>query len=73
MGKRLILFLIRTRLGLKKHQQFRFANQKSRTDSYYFGKDRIYKIEGCKIVESSVSLNWLLDKNCSIIKLGMRG
>lgn len=69
MGRALILFLIRRRHGLKKYQQFRFENQKSKTDVYYFGRDKIYKIEGCKTIDSSVSINWMLDENCKIIKL----
>lgn len=67
MMKRLILFLIRRRLGLKKFQHFRFANQKTNAE-YYFGNYAIMKqedIDGlCRTVKSSVSLNWLLDDEC---------
>lgn len=38
--KRLILFLIRRRLGLKKYEPFQFNNQKSDA-VYYFTEDGI--------------------------------
>lgn len=68
--KRLIIFLIRRRLGLKKHQMFRFANQsvENAESIYYFGKDDIYKIEKGKTRPSSVSLHWLLNDKCQLIK-----
>lgn len=68
MIERLIVFLIRRRLRLKKYQRFRFANQK--TDNvYYFTEYRLIKIpEGriSRIEKSLVSLNWLLDDDCEI-------
>ncbi|MEE1097511.1 MAG: hypothetical protein U0K83_04175 [Bacteroidales bacterium] len=70
MIKRLIVFLIRYRLGLKKGQRFRFANQK--TDNvYYFTADKLIKIpEDKRIVsraeKSLVSLNWLLSDECEV-------
>lgn len=64
---RLILFLIRKRLGLKKGQYFRFTNQKSDA-KYYFTENKVMKIYNGEITFSSVSLNWLLDDNCKIIK-----
>lgn len=70
MIKKFIVFLIRYRLGLKKGQRFRFANQK--TDNvYYFTADKLIKIpEDKRIVsraeKSLVSLNWLLDDDCEI-------
>lgn len=68
MIERLIVFLIRRRLRLKKYQRFRFANQK--TDNvYYFTSDKLIKIpEGriSRIEKSLVSLNWLLDDDCEI-------
>lgn len=67
--QRLIIFMVRMKLGLHKHQQFRFVNQKSKTDTYYFTATKVLKIEGCNVRESSVSLNWLIDKNCKITKL----
>lgn len=72
--KRLIIFLVRKRLGLKKFETFRFDNQKSNTDMYHFTEDEVIKRyvdnKGRVISEpSSVSLNWLLDENCKVIKL----
>lgn len=65
--KRFILFLIRTRLGLKKGQRFRFVGQKSKVEYYFFTKDAVMKrTSHGEIVQSSVSLNWLLDDACEI-------
>lgn len=73
MLKRLIIFLIRKKLGLKKFQGFRFANQKSEDDWYVFTNDRIIKVEGGKNTQAShVSLNWILDERCSIVKLNIK-
>lgn len=66
--RRLIILLIRMKLGLRKYQQFRFDNQKSKTDTYYFTATKLFKIEGCSVVESNVSLNWLLNDKCKITK-----
>lgn len=67
--KKLIVFLIRKRLGLKKYERFTFVNQKSNT--YYFFADdsliKVWKISG-KAEQSGVSLNWLLDDDCEIKK-----
>jgi hypothetical protein len=68
MIDRLIIFLIRKKLHLKKYQRFRFANQK--TDNvYYFTEYRLIKIpEGriSRIEKSLVSLNWLLSDECEV-------
>lgn len=67
--KRLIIFLIRKRLELRKHEAFRFANQKSDTDFYYFTDTILCKVVDSDfemIIPSSVSLNWLLDDDCQI-------
>ena len=65
---RLILFLFRRKFGLKKYQKFEFTNQKSK-DLYFFDSYNLYKITYKGMIEySSVSLNWLLDKNCKITK-----
>lgn len=65
--RRLILFLIRKKLGLKKGQKFRFTNQKS--DAYYFiTSKKVWKQDKDGLSWSSVSLNWLLDDDCKIIK-----
>lgn len=71
--KRLILFLIRKKLGLKKYQRFQFTNQKSPTDMYYIDDCTIMKAtrsdNDTVYTRSSVSLNWLLDDNCEIEKV----
>lgn len=67
--KRFALFLIRRSLCLKKFEHFRFDNQKS--DAYYYFTD-------CSLMKhwdgydssSHVSLNWILDNNCRVIKVG---
>lgn len=69
--RRFIIFLVRRHLGLKKFQWFRFVNQKSNDDVYYFTSTKILKIEKdsnglVRIRDSSVSLNWLLDDECEI-------
>ena len=67
--KRLIIFLIRRRLGIKKNEFFKFDNQKSNT-TYYFTDTNLWKMDHdkCEIELSGVSLNWLLNDNCTIIK-----
>lgn len=65
--KRLIVFLIRRRLKLKKYERFQFTNQTDKTVWYYFESDRIVKsYSNGYTVSSSVSLNWLLDDLCEI-------
>lgn len=69
---RLILFLIRKKLHLKKYQRFRFDNQKSTYDSYYFTSFGILKLDKQKgITYSNVSLNWLLNDDCVIHKVSL--
>ena len=68
---RLILFLVRRKIGVKKYKTFKFTNQKS-NDIYFFSGNRLYKFIGgnrVRSTESSVSLNWLIDKNCKIVKV----
>lgn len=68
--QRLIIFLIRTRLGLKPRQPFRFVNQKSKTDYYYFNDKQLMKVVNHDYtIPSEVSLNWILDKDCKIVIL----
>lgn len=67
LRKRLIIFLIRTRLGLKKYQHFQFNNQKSDA-TYFFSDACVMKDTGTGLRESTVSLNWLLSDNCKITK-----
>jgi len=75
---RFILWLIKRRFKLKWRERFRFVDQKT-DDIYWFEKYGIYKIEyrttrsgkvqPVAICRSSVSLNWLLDKECKIEKI----
>lgn len=67
--KRLILFLIRRKLHVMLYEPFRFNNQKSHYDFYYITNDAVMKYHylACRTVESNVSLNWLLNKNCKIL------
>lgn len=72
--RRIIIFLIRKRLGLRKSEPFRFENQKSRTDWYMFTDKKVLKHttddRGNELLEESrVSLNWLLDDNCKVVKM----
>jgi hypothetical protein len=63
--RRFIIFLIRKRLGLKKYEDFRFVNQKSDA-VYYFTEIGVMKRWRGQTLLSSVSVNWLLDKDCEI-------
>ena len=71
---RIILFLLRMKLGVKKNERFQFDNQKNKEDYYYISGNKLYKImwRNCKVTErrANVSLNWLLDPECKIVKLG---
>lgn len=71
MLKRLIIYLVRKKLKLKKMERFKFTNQKNPSDRYFFGDDAVYKryytlYWGWVTKKSSVSLNWLLDDECDI-------
>lgn len=62
---KLIIFLIRMKLHLRKGEQFQFDNQK--TDSvYWFTESTLMKMEHGHRYESNVSLNWLLNEDCKI-------
>lgn len=63
--KRIVIFLVRTRLKLKKYEKFTFKNQKSEA-IYYFTTYKIMKIENRMDHKSGVSLNWLLNDDCEI-------
>ena len=65
--RRLIIFLIRKKLGLKKYENFTFVGQKSDA-IYYFTECSVMKRWRGQTTLSSVSLNWLLDKDCEISK-----
>ena len=68
--KKLIVYLVRKHLGLKKYEYFRFSNQKSNA-VYWFADTQILKTTSFGsnqvITLSNVSLNWLLDENCEVI------
>lgn len=64
--KKLIIFLVRKRLGVKKGELFQFVNQKSNA-VYCFTDTQVRKIFEGEDRRSSVSLNWLLDDECEII------
>lgn len=66
MIKRLILLLIRMKLGLKKYEEFRFNNQNSQFDTYFFTDTQLLKVEKGKVRPSNASLNWLLNDECQI-------
>lgn len=77
MINRLILFLVRRKLHLRKNQRFRFKNQKSSTDCYYFGDTHIFKTQMIgfvgfdnfipSIILSNVSLNYLISDECEVV------
>ena len=65
---RLILFLVRLKLGVKKNVSFKFANQKADC-RYYIGDDCVWKTwwdGGCHRGPSNVGINWLLSPDCKI-------
>ena len=63
MIQKLIIFLIRIRLGLKVNECFQFTNQKSAA-LYYFTKTGIKKHWRGFVTDSGISVNWLLDPEC---------
>lgn len=64
--KRIIWFLIRRKLGVKKYQQFIFTNQLSENTSYMISSDKIFKVQGNRLKHSDVSINWILSDECEI-------
>lgn len=63
--RKVVIFLIRKKLGLKKYEKFRFVGQK--TDAvYYFTESNIMKLWHNQTMLSGVSVNWLLDNDCEI-------
>lgn len=64
--KRIIWYLIRRKLGVKKYQQFIFTNQLSENTSYMISSDKIFKVQGNRLKHSDVSINWLLSDECEI-------
>jgi hypothetical protein len=67
--KRLIIFLIRKKLGVKKWDDFYFPNQRIKQDRYYFADTCLMKYSSVSntLYKSSVSLNHLLSKECEVI------
>ena len=62
---RMVIFLIRLKLHVRKGERFQFDNQK--TDSvYWFTESSLMKMEYGHRYEASVSLNWLLNPDCKI-------
>lgn len=65
--RRVVLFLIRKKLGLKKYERFRFIGQK--TDAvYYFTDSNLMKCVNGQVMMSGVSINWLLDNECKVAR-----
>lgn len=71
MRRRIIVWLIRTRLCLGIEEPFQFVEQNNKGEYYYFTKDKLMKYTPKYDFrrESSVSLNWLLNDDCRIIKI----
>lgn len=67
--KRLIIFLLRKKLGVKKYDDFFFTNQKSPNDRYYFIDTGLMKYDSNEkaLRKANVSLNWLLDNECAVV------
>lgn len=71
MINKLIVFLIRRKLHLKKYERFKFSNQKKK-GVYYFDSDMLVKIIGSDAIKeekSGVSLNYLLSNEVKITKI----
>lgn len=72
--RRLIMFLIRRKLGLKKGERFQFANQASKQDRYYFTSTHLLK--ECYDARkghywerwANLKLNYILSDQCKIVK-----
>lgn len=65
--RKLIIFLICKKLGIKRYQEFQFDNQKSEFEYYWFNNDSLMKMRVDGVAEEShVSLNWLLNDNCIV-------
>lgn len=73
MYRKLIIFLLRRKFGLKKYQMFRFKNQKSKVNTYYFTSVELLREDPIAnyIRPSNVRLNYLLSDKCQIEKVGM--
>lgn len=69
MIKKLIIFLIRRKLGLRKYEGFQFTNQKNNC-IYYFSDDALLREnpEGY-VRECHAGLNFLISDECEIRKV----
>lgn len=67
--KKLIMFLVRKRLGLKKYENFTFVGQKSKS-YYYFTDEALIKVwrNTGNTEDSHVSLNYILSDKIRIKK-----
>lgn len=69
---RLILFLVRLKLGVRKNEHFRFDNQKT-SNIYFITPYEVLKIheDGNRVTvsPSRVGINWLLSPMCVIEKV----
>ena len=63
--RKIVIFLIRKKLGLKKYEKFQFVGQKT-SAVYYFTESNLMKYWRNQTMLSGVSLNWLLDNECKI-------
>ena len=63
--RKIVIFLIRKKLGLKKYEKFQFIGQKSDA-VYYFTESNVMKEWRNQTFLSNVSVNWLLDNDCKI-------
>ena len=74
MLKRLILFLIRRKLKIRKYVYFRFVNQRN-PDMYIFTTQGLVKFPYymrnaySQGTMSKISLRWLLDDECKTIEM----
>ena len=67
---RLIIFLLRKKLGVKLFEPFRFSTQKNKENVYYFVRTRLIKKYPSGMTKlAHVQLNWLLDDQCMIEKV----
>lgn len=72
MYDKLIIFLLRKKFRLGKYEAFRFKNQRSKVNAYYFTDTELLKedVENCELRPSNVKLNYLLSDECQIEVVG---
>lgn len=63
--RQFVIFLIRTKLDLRKYERFKFVGQKSDA-VYYFTESNLMKRWRGQTMLSGVSINWLLDNECKV-------